>query len=424
MESSTTTNERKDGVVYLTLEEDHGVVAVAPDDAEPDKSYSHQLLIGRTGSIERTDHGPLVSPYNELGGVKVSNLRDALKVGRCCARNPERVYVDRTPGPINEDLMDLDDVYLQVTETQVAAIVRRRHETRPELTEAEYAQSLQKVMNHYGCRVAQVRYLTTDGTPIDDIVFDYSGLGLDPEVEAREVTNEAERIRKTVHDVEVSVVANDEDPIAKIIDAGQALAAYFNAEQGGTLTAKTIVDLLRGGHVNLLLGHKESEFIDVKSQQYNVSVAGKPGEQQKIELAQDVARFANGNTDAVLIMGYEEGKSGKDSVIKNVKEIDLGGFDPARYANILDSKIVPTVSGLTVETVETSPGKGLIYIYVPAQPPEMQPYLVHGVVVEDKIEGAFFSIVQRRGEGSITVTASQIHGYIVAGKAFLRGQDS
>jgi hypothetical protein len=50
----------------------------------------------------------------------------------------------------------------------------------------------------------------------------------------------------------------------------------------------------------------------------------------------------------------------------------------------------------------------------------MQPYLVQGVVVGDKFEGAFFSIMQRRGEESITLNTSQIHGYIVAGKAFLR----
>lgn len=277
-------------------------------------------------------------------------------------------------------------------------------------------------MERYGCSVVGVRYLTADGATFDGLGFDYSGLGLDPEVEARAAAENAEIIRNMVHDVEVRLRTEDDDGATKLIDAGRALVAYFEAHRGESLTAGTIVDLLRGGHTKLLLGHKESGFLDVKSQQYNVGVPGQPGEQQKIELAQDVARFANGGQDAVLVLGYEEGKSGQDSVIKSIKEIKLKDFDPATYINILDARIVPAVTGLTVDSVETSPGKGIIYIYVPAQPAEMQPYLVHGVVAEGKVEGAFFSIVQRRGEGSINITASQIHGYLVAGKAFLKGK--
>jgi hypothetical protein len=407
--------------VYLTLEDDNGLIPVSPEDADPDSQYLHQLLIGSTGTIVRIKHGPLVSSYSELGHVRLAALREALSFDRCCKRSPEHLCIDRNAGPINEDVLDLDDVHLEVTESQVGAVVVHRHATHPGISEDEYAQSLQNVMQRYDCQVSGVRFLTADGGSFDDVGFDYSDAGLDPELEARANAEQAEMIREMVHDVEVTLTAEDDDLAFKLIDAGRALAAYLKAQQGGTLNAKTIVDLLRGGHTKLLLGQKESEYLDVKSQQYNVAVKGQPGEQQKIELAQDVARFANGDQDAVLVLGYEEGKAGQDSVIARIKEIDLNGFDPARYVNILDAKIVPAVSGLMVNTVETSPGKGLIYIYVPAQPPEMQPYLVHGVMAEGKLEGAFFSIVQRRGEGSITISASQIHGYLVAGKAFLRG---
>jgi hypothetical protein len=34
---------------------------------------------------------------------------------------------------------------------------------------------------------------------------------------------------------------------------------------------------------------------------------------------------------------------------------------------------------------------------------------VHGAIAGDKTEGAFISIVRRRGEGSITISAKQIH---------------
>lgn len=416
------TSARKDGVIYLTLEDDTGTLAVAPEDADPAESYLHDLYIGSEGSIERMDNGPLVIAYGHLERVRLSSLRDALKVDRCCQSTPEIVCVDKGDGPVNHDLLDLDAVHLEVDDARVAAIVVHRHATQPELSEAEYAESLQVVMERYGCSVAGVRYVTADGTTFDALRFDYSGLGLDPEVEAREAAENAAIIRNMVHNVEITLMTDVDYGATLLIDAGRALTAYLEAQKGGSLTAGTIVDLLRAGHTKLLLGHKESAFLDVKSQQYNVGVPGHTGDQQKIELAQDVARFANGDQDAVLVLGYEEGKSGQDSVIKNIKEIKLKNFDPATYENILDARIVPAVTGLTVDSIETSPGKGIIYIYVPAQPTEMQPFLVHGVVAEGKLEGAFFSIVQRRGEGSITITASQIHGYLVAGKAFLKGK--
>jgi hypothetical protein len=97
-------------------------------------------------------------------------------------------------------------------------------------------------------------------------------------------------------------------------------------------------------------------------------------------------------------------------------------FNVAQINQILDDRIVSRVDGLVVETFPVSPIESVLAIYVPKQPSEMQPYLVHGVIAEGKVEGAFFSIVRRRGEGSITTSARQIHAYMVAGKRYLRGE--
>jgi len=40
----------------------------------------------------------------------------------------------------------------------------------------------------------------------------------------------------------------------------------------------------------------------------------------------------------------------------------------------------------------------MLAIYISAQPEEMKPFLVHEAIVRGKVEGAFISIVQRRGE--------------------------
>lgn len=75
---------------------------------------------------------------------------------------------------------------------------------------------------------------------------------------------------------------------------------------------------------------------------------------------------------------------------------------------MLDARIVPPLDGLVIEKFATSTTDSVLAIYVPKQPAEMQPCLVHDVIVEGKVEGAFFRIVRRRGEGSITTSAQQI----------------
>lgn len=65
----------------------------------------------------------------------------------------------------------------------------------------------------------------------------------------------------------------------------------------------------------------------------------------------------------------------------------------------------------------------LIAIEIPPQPEELKPFLVHGAITADgATEGTFISIVQRRGEGSIPITAPMVHATLAAGRALLRGQ--
>jgi len=98
-------------------------------------------------------------------------------------------------------------------------------------------------------------------------------------------------------------------------------------------------------------------------------------------------------------------------------------IDVAQIKELLDACIVPPVDGLLIEKFSTSPSESVLALYIPKQPNEMQPYLVHGAIAGGKVEGAFFSIVRRHGEASITTSAQQIHAYIVAGRRYLRGSD-
>jgi hypothetical protein len=62
----------------------------------------------------------------------------------------------------------------------------------------------------------------------------------------------------------------------------------------------------------------------------------------------------------------------------------------------------------------------LILIDVPSQPEELKPFLAHGGIVGGKVEGAFISIVRRRGESSILITEPMIHSTLAARRALLR----
>ena len=57
---------------------------------------------------------------------------------------------------------------------------------------------------------------------------------------------------------------------------------------------------------------------------------------------------------------------------------------------------------------------------MPPQADELKPFLVHVAIVHGKVEGAFISIVRRRDEHSVPVTAAALHGMLAAGRALLR----
>jgi hypothetical protein len=208
-----------------------------------------------------------------------------------------------------------------------------------------------------------------------------------------------------------------------LLAAGRAVQAMLEALKDGPLEASTARNLLQAGLPDLLLGLPESDWLEVKSRPYGISAEGDAGTKQKIELAQDVARFANGSSDALLVIGFEETKGGRPAKLGRVRPIPLKHLDAERYRAVIDDRVVPPIEGLVVEHVALGNEEGLLIIEVPRQPPELQPFLVHGAIVGDKAEGAFISIVRRRGEGSIPTSAKQIHAYIVAGRAYLRADD-
>ena len=111
-----------------------------------------------------------------------------------------------------------------------------------------------------------------------------------------------------------------------------------------------------------------------------------------------MARFAAVTVTPIILIGFKEKKDGKTSRLDQASPVPLDGIDPDQHRSVIDARVVPPIDGLLVERIDMGNDQGLLLISVPPQPSEIQPYLVHGAVVGDKNEGAFFSIVRRCGE--------------------------
>lgn len=194
----------------------------------------------------------------------------------------------------------------------------------------------------------------------------------------------------------------------------QDAAALLRAASDAGLTRQTALDLVRGGHAHLLIGQPEGHWLDAKIDHYDLTRL--PG---KISLAQAAARFANAELGGLVIVGLGTKKIPGGEVIRSISPVPLEPGMVRKYQQALEGHLFPPPDMLELEHVEVDGGM-LVVIHVPPQPEELKPFLVHGAVVEGRSEGSFFSIVRRRGETSIPVTAAQVHGALAAGRALLR----
>lgn len=203
--------------------------------------------------------------------------------------------------------------------------------------------------------------------------------------------------------------------IQELYSAGERIHQLCGAFLAHEYSVHMFRSILRGGRPELLLGQYESKWFEAKSAAYDLD-----DHAQRIELAQDVARFANSEDEGLLVLGLRTKKDQTGDRVVSVHPI--GGLPKAaRLHKSLDQFVYPPIDGLEVELVSARPGgpPALLIIFVPAQADELKPFLVAGAVVHGKVEGAFISIVRRRGEHSIPVSPAAIHTALATGRALL-----
>ncbi|MFC8045349.1 hypothetical protein [Nocardia sp. NPDC057353] len=199
-------------------------------------------------------------------------------------------------------------------------------------------------------------------------------------------------------------------------DATQLCDAFTTS----TIDRSTVANLIRGNAANLLVGQPEGNWLDAKSHEYDLSTL-----EGKISLAQSVSRFCNSEEGGLIIIGAHAKRVPGGEVITKIRGVPADPGRNARYLQVLNELVYPPPFGLRIDLVPVSELSSLILIDIPPQGEEMKPFLVHGAIRKDgRTEGAYISIVQRRGEGSVPITAPMIHASLAAGRALLRGAGS
>ncbi len=174
------------------------------------------------------------------------------------------------------------------------------------------------------------------------------------------------------------------------------------------------LNLIRGGRIDALVGQKESSWIDFK----RIGYASKTDE-GKLELAKDVASFAN-TSGGLIVIGISTVKTFEVDTASAVTGCVIGSVSAQSYRSVLARKIHPPPEGVEVFSVPVAPSKEASVISIPAQADEYKPFLVHGELVGSKVNGNYFSVVVRRDDEAFATSPHAVHALLAAGRAALR----
>ncbi|MYR74737.1 MULTISPECIES: ATP-binding protein [unclassified Streptomyces] len=200
-----------------------------------------------------------------------------------------------------------------------------------------------------------------------------------------------------------------------LFEIGSDAIVLLEAVESGQLTRETTIELLRAGRSDALIGQPEGSWLDVKSAHYDLDT-----QHGRLAIAQAVARFANAEHGGIVVVGMRGKKVPSGEIIHSSSPVPIDGRTLRRYQSALENHLYPPPDLLEIEDFSSGRGQGIVFVHIPPQPEELKPFLVHGAVVDGHVEGAFISIVRRRGEGSIPITAPAIHSTLAAGRALLR----
>lgn len=152
---------------------------------------------------------------------------------------------------------------------------------------------------------------------------------------------------------------------------------------------ENIIELLRGANFESLIGEFENDWLECKRQPYAIDK-----DEQKLELAKDVAGLANAN-GGLLLIGLSTVKNPEHGMdqINRVRPFPISMFDPNRYSQILTDWLWPPIDNLEINVfpLSTDSSKGIAVIEVPSVSGPDRPVLVAKTILDSprKVEILF-----------------------------------
>lgn len=340
------------------------------------------------GGIERRSNGAdgFVVKHSDLAKIRAADLIRELRRAHAYEGESDRILVDYDQSThYSPKNTVVEHISFELIDNQLAVKLSVLTDDR-----LDTDQLLSRVDNAVGPLLQRVKFTLVDAEPdsYDDTPF---------------------------HHTLYFSVPTRKKSLRDIYTVAEQISTLFDAAETGALSRETALDLLRAGHAPLLIGHPESDWLDVKSDHYDLST-----DRGKISLASAVARFCNAEVGGIVLVGMDTKRIPGGELIKSVRPVPIDVRTIRRYRQAIENRLFPFPYAMQLETVETSAGEGLVIVSVPPQDEELKPFLVHGAIVDGRVEGAYISIVRRSGEDSIPISAQQIHSTLAAGRALLR----
>lgn len=373
-----------------------------------------EITVVGAGHVYIDKYSPLQATERTLVAADLDSLAAAVRdPDRYGAEIPAAIYI--AVADENDDfdpyLCETDEVHIVVDEQRISGSFEIVVAAGRRLTNSGYHALLRAPLAALDCRLDQLDFRFWDGSPEDEVLGS-SDIDRDPDV----VTEELDDGRY----LRVHVVG---DTIAQLIAGARLARALLVATSDGPLEAETAAHLVRSGMVAAVVGLPESEWLEVKGTGYQLSAPKPAGIRHKLELAQDVARFANGDAAAVLLVGYATRCSAPDrEIVDEPKPVKVVEANAEQHRKVIDDRVYPRIEGLRIDQVRVDHDRAVLVIEIPSQPEHLKPFLVHGTTVDGRVDGSFISIVRRRGSHSVVVDPSQLHAMLVTARALSRGR--
>jgi hypothetical protein len=174
---------------------------------------------------------------------------------------------------------------------------------------------------------------------------------------------------------------------------------------------RDVLEKLEAHDFEALIGLVENEWLDAKETPYHLD-----SPKQKLELAKDVAAFANA-AGGIIVIGFDcekEPTTSSERICK-VCQFPVSLVDPTKYSQILADLVHPPPHAVSVRLFETAEAKCVAAILVDVGVAE-KPYLVGKMLDENDIGiGAYFGYFERKRDAVPPVSISRIQQQLSAG---------